>query len=222
VRTKNLSWIPIAALVLGIGVVIIIAVTLPSLSTTLGPILGAVIGLGGILYSQHLTNVRDEGQRASDAKLKDKELAHVENMKDKDLEEARQTRLRDDRIKAYTEFLRLTIGRYTDDASVTTELVGTYSSILLFAGNSEAIEAAKDLYTKVIDLRNLAHEVTWEEERTAEGQRIRKSTFDPRYNLAQKAVGEATMTFIKAAKVDIGHSSDVTEPPSLRPKEYGD
>jgi len=211
--------IPIALIIV---VVTILMIALPHLSSTLVPLLTAVIGIGGILIGQLLANVREQGQRISAERLKDKELAHVENMKDKDLEEARQTRLRDDRIKAYTEFLRLTIGRYTTDPSVTTELVGTYSSILLFAGNSEAREAATDLYTKVIGLRNLAHKVPWEEKRTEEGETISRRTNDPEYKLAGKTVGDAALKFINAARVDIGHLPDVIEPPSLQLEEYGD
>jgi hypothetical protein len=219
-QTRSYLWIAIP-IVLVIVVVSILTVALPHLSGTLVPLLTAPIGIGGILIAQLLTNVREQGQRISAEKLKDKELAHAENMKDKDLEEARQTRLRDDRIKAYTEFLRLAIGRYTTDPSVTTELVGTYSSILLFAGNSETKEAAIDLYRRAVDLRKLAHKVDWEEERTEEGETISRSTDNLEYNVADKAVGDAALKFINAARVDIGHSPDVSEPP-LRLEEYGD
>lgn len=91
----------------------------------------ALIGIGGILLAQLMTNQRERDQRS-----------HQERLKEKDLEEARQQRLRDDRIKAYAQFARLTIARPTTDTSVTVYLVEAYSAITLLGGSVEAMGAA--------------------------------------------------------------------------------
>src|SRR5215207_1656985 len=54
-----------------------------------------------------------------------------------ELEEARQGRLRDERIKAYAEFAKLTLARHTSDPSVTVDLVEAYSAITLLGEASK-------------------------------------------------------------------------------------
>jgi hypothetical protein len=70
-----------------------------------------------------------------------------------ELQEARQKRLRDDRIEAYAEFVKLTLARRTIDPSVTVGLIEAYPAITLLGGSVEAMSAAKQLYSKTLDLR---------------------------------------------------------------------
>ena len=149
----------------------------------------ALIGIGGILLAQLMTNQRERGQRS-----------HQERLKEKDLEEARQQRLRDDRIKAYAQFARLTIARPTTDTSVTVYLVEAYSAITLLGGSVEAMGAAKQLYSRTLNLRRLATEVQWEG----------TTTPDKTYREASDAVAVAYEEFINITRTDIGHSPDVT------------
>ena len=117
-----------------------------------------------------------------------------------ELQEARQKRLRDDRIEAYAEFAKLTLARRTTDPSVTVGLIEAYPAITLLGGSVEAMSAAKQLYSKTLDLRDLAGRVTWEG----------TSTADPAYQKANDAVTAVYEKFINVAREDIGHSPDLT------------
>jgi hypothetical protein len=160
-------------------------------------VLVAFIGIGGILLAQHMTNQSEKGQRA-----------HQERLKENELEEAKQQRLRDERIKAYAELARLVYARETteEDISVAAEMLAVYSAITLVGESSETILAAKSLCRKTVELRDLAQEVSWIDRPGG-----RKGTTDPAYSVADAAVQEAYKDFVIAVRKEIGHPREATE-----------
>jgi len=134
-----------------------------------------------------------------------------------ELEEARQQRLRDERIKAYAELAQTAFARDTRDSSIDSEILASYSTIALVGESSKAILAAQKLCRQTLQLRDLARKVSW-----SDITEQRKGTPDPAYKEADAAVREAFKHFIYAARTDIGHSPEATEPIELMVEEEPD
>src|SRR5215212_5343264 len=95
--------------------------------------------------------------------VKRSELEQQRKLKDIELKEARQKRLRDERIKAYTDLARLAFAHATTDPSIDSKILTAYSTITLVGDSSETILAAQELCTKTLELRDLARKVEWED-----------------------------------------------------------
>ena len=88
--------------------------------------------------------------------------------------------------------MKLTLARRTTDPSVTVGLIEAYPAITLLGGSVEAMSAAKQLYSKTLDLRDLSGRVTWEG----------TSTADPAYQKANDAVTAVYEKFINVPRED--------------------
>ncbi len=163
------------------------------------PILSALIGVGGVLISQRMTNNREKNQRA-----------HQREMKEKELEEAKQQRLRDDRIKAYLELAKITSTLNIREKFKTSDLIEAYTAVALVGGSKEARRTARDLYEKHAKLRELARYADHEE---IEGGRT--LVVDENVKAARQDSIDAWLDFIMAAREDIGHSADETGAPDI-------
>jgi len=133
-----------------------------------------------------MTNSREKEQRA-----------HQRELKEQELEEARQQRLRDDRIKAYIEFARLTYTYKTTDPAAIIEVLAAYSAIELLSESPETRVAADQLRTQITELRKVADEVEWVEEQG------KTTTTDVRHSLVMDAVVEAWNDFLRIARKEL-------------------
>ncbi len=129
-------------------------------------VVAALIGAVAVLSSQFLSQImtnRREKQQAD----------HREMLKVTEFEEARLLRLRDERIKAYTEFARLTYTYQGYNPAAISDVVAAYSTVRILEGNPALKDAADLLYQKIAELRDCGSEIHWIEE---EGRRF---TADP-------------------------------------------
>ena len=97
------------------------------------------VALRVVHVTQEKTNAREKEQREQQRKLKELEL-----------EEARLQRLRDDRIKAYADFARLTYTYKITDPAAVVGVLAAYSTIELLTESSETRDAADKLRTEII------------------------------------------------------------------------
>jgi hypothetical protein len=148
-------------------------------------ITGAV-ALRVVHVTQGKTNAREKEQREQQRKLKELKL-----------EEARLQRLRDDGIRAYTDFARLTYTYKTTDPAAVVDVLA-YSTIELLTESSETRDAADRLRTEIIQLREAADEAEWEEEQG------RTTTTDVGLEYANQQVLDARDEFIRRAKDELG------------------
>ncbi len=149
-------------------------------------ILVAVIGVLGVLGAQVIGWL-----------VKRSELSNQRKLKEIEVEEARQQRLRDERITVYTDFAQLTYGYRSTDASSIMEALRAYAAIEVLGGSLDSRKAAELLYNRVVDLRSAASTADWHEEG---GMTV---TSDREFGQAKRRVTEAWRDFVSTAREEL-------------------
>ena len=156
------------------------------------PLVVAVIGIAGILYTQYRSDKREERKQAHERKVKQMEL-----------EAAQQQRLRDERMKAYADLARLAFTYQSDrpyqskNPADIKEVLGAYSVVEVLAGSTETRDAAKELFDRVRDVREAGNKTEWH----TEGGKT--YTDDPSHREASDAVYGAWKNFTDTAREEL-------------------
>jgi hypothetical protein len=157
-------------------------------------LLVAIIGIGGTLAAQVIAWIR--GHFADKARRE-----HEQEMKRMELEEARQNRLREERIQAYTDLLRKSSSFDPNDENRLAELAEGYAIIQLVGGSEQAISHAKDLSD-------------WGKEAWKRAWKVLEEGRDPlEDDYVQEAIEDMFQEreiFLKAAREDVGHTPNTT------------
>ncbi len=168
--------------------------TIPIWLAVLLAVAGPLIAFVGLLSSQKMRNTQEAERRAHEQQLKNQELEHAERMKQMELDEARQQRLRDDRIKAYMSFAKMTATVNPREEYALSDLAEGFAEIEVLGSSEEAVRWAKDLYDWSLVLR----------ERSREAYRAGEDpTKDAGARDALAYVRNARELFMKAARDDV-------------------
>ncbi len=122
-----------------------------------GPI-AALIGVGGVVYTQKLTNRREAERRAHERQTKQMELDHARELKRMELEDKKRERLREERMRAYIEFATITAMINVAEEFDFLDLKQALSRIELVGSSEEVVEAARTLDRDCIRARERAQE----------------------------------------------------------------
>ncbi len=151
-------------------------------------LLVALIGIGGTLGAQIvsgvLTNFR-EGKRRK----------HEQELKQTELEDARQERRREERIQAYRNLAKLTVTINLAEPYRLGDLAEAYSEIQLVADSIEVKDAAHELYDAAAKAGRMARDA-----RSAG----RDPETDPETQAAIESARNRRAAFIKVANEDLG------------------
>ncbi len=100
------------------------------------PIAGALIALIGVIYSIRRNGRSDEAR-----------IDHERENKERELEAAKQSRLRDERIASYRKLLAATVHAPTEREHMK-QISLAYAEVELVAGSADLAHAAKGIWTR--------------------------------------------------------------------------
>jgi hypothetical protein len=125
--------------------------------TALSPLLGALLAIGGVLLTLRSNNRRERDRQKNERLLKEKEL-----------EAAREARLRDERIIAYRKFLAATTTAHVEREGVAA-LTEAYAEISLLASTDEIDRAAAEVKVAYFQAQDASRRAKQDLEAPTEG-----------------------------------------------------
>ncbi len=165
----------------------------------------AIIGISGTLAAQGMAWLRghfaDKARREHEQKMKQIELNHAEQIKKMEQEEARQQRLREARMQAYTALARASSTVDPNEEYRLTDLAEGFADIELVGGSEQVVRHALNLSDWCGELRKRARNAKQEDRALAEDEDVQEALAYLRHE---------RKNFLEAAREDIGHPPNTT------------